>query len=209
MNITDFRNVILDTINRPADEVWISRVEGFIVQSFNRLSQKLLFEPLQVNIHQVDLVENMLDDDKKALSFSVAKPYIQSIYSEKLGQFLTVEIVNTWPIKFAWEPKTIYRIGTTYYVHKYLLGSKLYFFYTLQERIESANEIDNFEAFSLEFFHNAFDFIYYDVLVKLSNLMGNDLEKAQFYKGLRDEAYVDFASWANSIGDRGTLQIQG
>lgn len=209
MTIEAFRNVLLDTINRPVNEVWIERTENFIVQSFNRLSQKLLFEPLQIQLAVEMLASDMLTSDNKAVKLDFAKPYTQSIYSEKLGKFLKIELVNTYPAQKDWETDTVYRNGTTYYFHKYLLESKIYFFFTCQLHVSDATEIDQYSTIAKDFFDNAFDFIYYDVLIKLSNLIGNDLNKTSFYKQLRDEAYVDFASWANSINDRGTLQIEG
>lgn len=207
MQISQIISNILDTINRPVDEVWSDRVEKFIVQSFNRLGQKLLYEPVDIAIEVITPTLNDLTSDGKALKVNVVKPFIQLIYSEKTKGF--IERLNLEECTFEdLSVENVFNVGTTYYFNKALDGSKIYFFYTNQVKVdeETIKELSNIQ---FEIFENAYDFIYYDVLVRVYNLINENIDKVSMMKQLRDEAYVDLTSWVSALNDKGILSIKG
>lgn len=207
MTITEIIDIVLDTINRPNDELWRERTKAFVVQSFNRLGQKLLFEPLDVNLEVINVSESALTSTKSAIKVILAKPYIQSIYSEKLKDFLTVEVVEKYA-DVRQDVNKVYRVGTTYYFNKGLIDSNIYFFYTNQIKVDKDSEQPT-DYLALECFNQAFDFIYYDVQIRLHNLLNTDLDRISYLTSLRDEAYLDLISWAHSINDKGMLELKG
>lgn len=202
MEISEIVNNLLDTINRPNDDVWVKRATAFVIQSFNRLGQKLLYEPLELQI----TADTLGEPTDNYITLQKAGAYPQAVYSEKLKQFLDIKFL-TENYKRPLEVYEVIRTGTTYYFNKALAGTSIYIFFTKQ--FELNESLEELSTMGLELFKQAYDFIYYDSLVRLFLLLNSDLDRISMARQLRDEAYVDLTSWANAINDRGTLSIEG
>ena len=90
MEISEIVNNLLDTINRPNDDVWVKRATAFVIQSFNRLGQKLLYEPLELQI----TADTLGEPTDNYIILQKAGAYPQAVYSEKLKQFLDIKFLT-------------------------------------------------------------------------------------------------------------------
>lgn len=205
METTELINNLLDTINRPNDTVWSDRVKKFIQQSFNRLGQKLLYEPLDIKVESITLPAPIEEGD---LVIKIIKnaPFVQNIYSSKQKLFMSIEFMNNLSHDGI-DVKKVLRVGNIYYFNPSLANTDVYFFYTNQ--IKSPEENENLTELGEMMFKQSYDFLYYDCLVKLYTLLNIETDRISMVKGLRDEAYVDLTSWANALNYRANLNIKG
>lgn len=228
----DFITRVLDTINRPNDDIWNSRIGEFYVTAWNRLQVKLegAYNYTQIKVVFNDKIPAFDKDwlrspEIKGFYSGTYRPLIgiptenfyftklidkSLIYSEDSHKYYTIrnleETLQNFELDSIPSDWVLEKDGFLYIRDTGNDKTSIYYLFTKNLHLyTSTHNFNDYVDLSLI----ADDYLYYEVCMKALLFLNEDLDRVSTFKALRDEAFLDVQSHVQHLHDRGTLSIKG
>ena len=208
MTIEKIVTQLLDEVNRPQDDAWLTRANNAVYQAIARLFVKFDFALFRKS--------TFIPKQEEAFIYDCATKYqrIEGVYkvNDEADTIFTgkpCHIIDTTSRNIDKDSLAHYELldddllkqNLSLYFNKninYLVDGFL--------NLNAAKEEATFESI---FLPNVFDYVLYDSWVRFCVLLNEDADRISAVKTLRDEAYNDVVIFDNKFSLKGPIVLRG
>ena len=228
----DFITRVLDTINRPSDDIWVERIGEFYLTAWNRLQVKL---EGAYNYNQIKVIFNdkvpaydrvwLRAPEIKGFYSGTYRPLVITstedfsftklvdkslIYSEATHKYYTIrnleETLQNFELNSIPADWVLEKDGFLYI--KDTCNDKTSTYHLFTKNLHLYKYTENFRDY-VDLSLIADDYLYYEVCMKALLFLNEDLDRVSTFKALRDEAFLDVQNHVQHLHDHGTISIKG
>lgn len=208
MTIEKIVDQLLDEINRPKDNAWLTRANNAVYQAITRLFVKFDFALFRKTTFIPSRDEDFV--------YNCANKYqrIEGVYrvNNESDTIFTGEAYHIVDITDRDISKD--SIANYHLLKGDLLKQNLNLYFNrdrnyLIDGFLNLNSAQAEETFETTFLPNVFDYVIYDAWVRLCILLNEDADRIAAVKTLRDEAYNDVVIFDNKFSLKGPIVLRG